>query len=84
MQVRVDGPKEDLHSGVDGGVVVEPFSDLMAILADLACDSLACNIWAALYTALMTQVAAMCRWTLGVWCSSRGSMRTSPRSRARR
>jgi hypothetical protein len=37
LQVRVDGPKEDLHSGVDGGVVVEPLSDLMAILADLVC-----------------------------------------------
>lgn len=35
LQVRVDGPLEDLHPGVDGGVVVEPLADLMAVLANL-------------------------------------------------
>ncbi|KAM9431805.1 cytosolic non-specific dipeptidase [Clarias gariepinus] len=32
---QVEGPKQDLHSGVDGGAVVEPMTDLIAILNTL-------------------------------------------------
>jgi hypothetical protein len=34
-QVRVHGPKRNLHSGIDGGAVVEPLNDLLGILATL-------------------------------------------------
>ncbi|KAI5617528.1 hypothetical protein C0J50_22906, partial [Silurus asotus] len=32
---QVEGPKQDLHSGVDGGTVIEPMSDLIGILNSL-------------------------------------------------
>ncbi|XP_027017134.2 beta-Ala-His dipeptidase isoform X3 [Tachysurus fulvidraco] len=32
---QVEGPKQDLHSGVDGGAVIEPMTDLIAILNTL-------------------------------------------------
>ena len=35
MEVRVCGPKRNLHSGVDGGAVVEPLNDLVGVLATL-------------------------------------------------
>lgn len=35
MEVEVRGPKQDLHSGVLGGVVVEPMTDLMSLMARL-------------------------------------------------
>jgi hypothetical protein len=33
--VSVAGPKRDLHSGVDGGTIVEPLMDLLAVLGSL-------------------------------------------------
>ncbi|KNC71004.1 hypothetical protein SARC_16464, partial [Sphaeroforma arctica JP610] len=35
IEVTVDGPGHDLHSGMDGGVVAEPMVDLMAVLSSL-------------------------------------------------
>ncbi|EWM27879.1 zn-dependent exopeptidase [Nannochloropsis gaditana] len=35
LEVRVHGPKRNLHSGIDGGAVVEPLNDLVGILATL-------------------------------------------------
>jgi acetylornithine deacetylase/succinyl-diaminopimelate desuccinylase-like protein len=35
IEVRVQGPKRNLHSGVDGGAVVEPLNDLLGVLATL-------------------------------------------------
>lgn len=31
---QVDGPKQDLHSGVYGGAVIEPMTDLIGILGE--------------------------------------------------
>lgn len=36
INVVISGPSRDLHSGVDGGAVVEPLFDLLAILASLS------------------------------------------------
>ena len=33
--VEVEGPKQDLHSGVFGGTVMEPMTDLIGILGEL-------------------------------------------------
>ena len=33
--MSVAGPKRDLHSGVDGGTIVEPLMDLLAVLGSL-------------------------------------------------
>eukprot|EP00123_Amoebidium_parasiticum_P016955 comp23657_c0_seq1/m.40423 comp23657_c0_seq1/g.40423 ORF comp23657_c0_seq1/g.40423 comp23657_c0_seq1/m.40423 type:complete len:1229 (-) comp23657_c0_seq1:226-3912(-) len=35
LEVTVSGPKQNLHSGVDGGAVIEPISDLMGVLSSL-------------------------------------------------
>lgn len=35
LEVRVQGPKRNLHSGIDGGAVVEPLNDLVGVLATL-------------------------------------------------
>eukprot|EP01134_Creolimax_fragrantissima_P007853 CFRG7853T1 len=35
LEVTIDGPSHDLHSGMDGGVVAEPLVDLTAVLASL-------------------------------------------------
>lgn len=32
VYLQVEGPKQDLHSGVYGGVVIEPMTDLIGIL----------------------------------------------------
>lgn len=32
--LQVEGPKQDLHSGVYGGSVIEPMSDLIGILGE--------------------------------------------------
>lgn len=32
--LQVDGPKQDLHSGVYGGAVIEPMTDLIGILGE--------------------------------------------------
>jgi len=36
VEVKLSGPKRNLHSGVDGGVIREPMMDLVAILSTLA------------------------------------------------
>jgi len=35
LEVKVQGPKRNLHSGIDGGAVVEPLNDLIGIMATL-------------------------------------------------
>lgn len=35
LEARVQGPKRNLHSGIDGGAVVEPLNDLVGLLATL-------------------------------------------------
>lgn len=35
FSAQVEGPKQDLHSGVDGGAVIEPMTDLIGILDTL-------------------------------------------------
>lgn len=32
--LQVEGPKQDLHSGVYGGAVIEPMTDLIGILGE--------------------------------------------------
>lgn len=32
--MQVEGPKQDLHSGVYGGTVIEPMTDLIGILGE--------------------------------------------------
>lgn len=32
--MQVEGPKQDLHSGVYGGAVIEPMTDLIGILSE--------------------------------------------------
>eukprot|EP00911_Craspedida_sp_UC1_P001366 UC1_evm1s1030 len=39
LDVVVQGPARNLHSGVDGGVVFEPLADLSAVLASLHAPS---------------------------------------------
>lgn len=35
LEVKIQGPKRNLHSGVDGGAVVEPLNDLIGVLSTL-------------------------------------------------
>ncbi|KAK3541103.1 hypothetical protein QTP86_014140 [Hemibagrus guttatus] len=35
FSAQVEGPRQDLHSGMDGGAVIEPMTDLIAILNTL-------------------------------------------------